>query len=217
MARDNTKKQKGRSLAKGPVGLIGLGLLVFGVLSLIFGGNGFSSDPVDGAVNGQNFLGFEGNGWSNLLTAGAGALLVFAAPTHWGAKSVSLIVGLVLGAASVIALADGVGDVFGIFAANGPTTLLWGAASAALIILALLPRIGKKRGEDDAADRDRTRDRERVVERERLVTEPADRDERVTPGGDRDVVASASRESTGESVRSGGAVAGSRVQRDEQS
>jgi hypothetical protein len=163
------KRDKGISLAKGPVGIIGIILLAYGVLALIFGGNGFTTDPVDGTVQGTKWLGFEGNGWSNLLTAVAGALLLFGSPTHWGAKSLSLIVGLVLGAASVIALFDG-DDVFGIFAANGLTKLAWGVAAAILIVLALLPRVGGGRHDDDTTAR-RTDDR---FDRDRRTT--ADRD-----------------------------------------
>ncbi len=65
----------------------------------------------------------------------------------------AVVVGLVLGAASVISLvtqwADGAFGVFGIFAANGPTTLAWGAVAAALLLSALLPRIGRGREDDD--------------------------------------------------------------------
>jgi len=145
-------RDKGVSLAKGPVGIVGIILLAYGVLALIFGGNGFTTDPVDGTVQGTKWLGFEGNGWSNLLTAGAGALLLFGSATHWGAKGLSLIVGLVLGAASVIAMFDG-DDVFGIFAANGLTELAWGIAAAVLIVLALLPRVGGGRRDDDVGRR----------------------------------------------------------------
>ena len=49
--------------------------------------------------------------------------------------------GLALGAAAVIAMIDG-DDVFGIFAANGLTELVWGIAAAILLVLALLPRVG---------------------------------------------------------------------------
>ena len=87
-------KSKGVSLAKGPVGLIGMALLAFGVLALIFGGRGFEMDFPSGTQNGKRFLGVEGNGWTNLLFIGAGALLLFGSPTHWGAKGLSLIVGL---------------------------------------------------------------------------------------------------------------------------
>ena len=150
MAR--TQRDKGISLAKGPVGIVGIVLLAYGVLALIFGSSDFTADPVDGTVQGTKWLGFEGNGWSNLLTAVAGALLLFGSPTHWGAKGLSLIVGLALGAASVIAMVDG-DDVFGIFAANGLTALAWGVSAAVLIVLALLPRVGGGRRDDDVPQR----------------------------------------------------------------
>jgi len=127
-------------LAKGPVAIVGLLLLAYGVLALIFGDANFEAAPIDGDVQGEPFLGILGNGWTNLLFAAAGALLLLGAPLHWGAKGLSLIVGLVLGAASTIALWYG-DDVFGIFAADGPTTLAWGAPAAILLVLALLPRI----------------------------------------------------------------------------
>jgi hypothetical protein len=148
-------RTKGTSLAKGPVGIVGMLLLAYGITALIFGGRSFSTSPVDGTVNGETWLGLEVNGWSDLLFIGAGALLLFGAPLHWGAKTLSLVVGLALGAASVISLADG-DDVFGIFAANGRTSLAWGVAAAVLLVLALLPRVGgRKRTDHDAAiDRD---------------------------------------------------------------
>lgn len=152
MARND--RSGGVSLAKGPAGIIGLALLAYGITGLIFGGNGFTSDPVSGTANGSTWLGIEGNGWTNLLFAGSGALLLFGAPLHWGAKTLALVVGLVLGAASVIALVDGQ-DVFGIFAANGLTKLVWGVAAAVLLVVALLPRVGKRERTDD---RSRTRD-----------------------------------------------------------
>ena len=167
-------REKGVSLAKGPVGIVGIALLAYGISALIFGGHQTRLSPVDGTVTGSTWLGLEVNLWSSLLFTGAGALLLFGSPTHWGAKSLSLIVGLVLGAASVIALFDG-DDVFGIFAANGWTKLAWGAAGTALIVLSLLPRVGggkKRRTDDDDADEDRSR---RRVEREprRAEREPA--------------------------------------------
>jgi hypothetical protein len=141
------KRDKGVSLAKGPVGIIGMILLAYGVTALIFGGRSFTTQALDGTVNGETWLGLEVNGWSDLLFIGTGAALMFGAPLHWGAKSVSLIVGLVLAAAAVISFVDG-DDVLGIFAANGRTTLVWAVAAAVLIVLALLPRVGGGRRED---------------------------------------------------------------------
>jgi hypothetical protein len=43
MAKDaNTK---GASLAKGPVAIVGIALLAYGITGLIFGGNGFAAAP----------------------------------------------------------------------------------------------------------------------------------------------------------------------------
>jgi hypothetical protein len=66
----------------------------------------------------------EPNGWSALLFLAAGLLLLFSAPLHWGAKSMSLLVGWVMIAVTVIAVIRGDG-VFGILAANHLTELIW--------------------------------------------------------------------------------------------
>ena len=139
----NIKSTKGTSLAKGPVGLIGLALLAYGITALIFGGHSFAQHAPNGAVHGGSWLGLEVNGWSGLLFIAAGLLLLLAAPLHWSAKGMSLIVGLALGAAAVIALANGHGAV-GVFAANHLTELVWGAAAALLIVTSQLPRVGGK-------------------------------------------------------------------------
>jgi hypothetical protein len=152
MARHDPKPSKGISLAKGPIGLIGLAMLAYGITALIFGGHSFTTHPLDGTVNGKTWLGLEVNPWTSLLFVAAGGLLMFGAPLHWGAKTVGMLVGLALGAAAVIALIDG-NDVFGIFAANGLTKLVWGAGAVALLLLSLLPRVGDKRHEQPADDR----------------------------------------------------------------
>src|SRR3954468_3973539 len=97
MDRD-TAPRKGVSLAKGPVALVGLAMLAYGVLAFIFGATSFAAHPLHGTVNGDHFLGLEANGWTALLFAVGGALLLFGSPLHWGAKTMSIIVGLVLGA-----------------------------------------------------------------------------------------------------------------------
>ena len=98
------------------------------------------------------FLGIEGNGWTWLLFAGAGLILLLSAPMHWGAKSMAMIVGLAMAAAAVLALVDG-SDVLGVFAANGATVLAFGAAAVALLLVAMLPRVGRKRREEVVVDR----------------------------------------------------------------
>lgn len=166
------------------MGLIGLALLAYGVTAFIFGGHSFSAHPISGTVNGKTWLGLEVNAWSSLLFIGAGALLLFGSPLHWAAKSLALIVGLALGAASLIALYDKQ-DVFGIFAANGLTKLVWGAAGALLILLSLLPRVGAEK--HDAAGDDRARSHRRVERQPRTVErqpthQRTTRTERQAPG-----------------------------------
>ena len=148
MGRDTTEPRKGVSLAKGPVGILGLIGILYGLSALIFSSHGFALHIPHGAVHGQKWIGLEVNGWSELMFIAAGLLLLFSAPLHWGAKSMSLLVGLVMIAAAVIALIRKDG-VFGIFAANHVTELIWAAAGVLLLVLALLPRVGRREGSDD--------------------------------------------------------------------
>jgi hypothetical protein len=166
MAKNNDGK--GVSLAKGPVLIIGLAMLAFGILALIIGGaTSFTAKPPSGMVSGETFLGLEVNGWSSLLFIAGGALLVFGSPLHWGAKGMSILVGATVIAAAVLAFLNK-DSALGIFAANGLTELVWLAAGLLLLLLALLPRVGGGKGDD----RDRGRRQEsrfsagRVVERE---------------------------------------------------
>ena len=152
MARTGRAGRTGTSLTKGPVGIVGMILLAYGITGLIFGGNSFTSDPVSGTVTGETWLGIEGNGWSNLLAIGAGGLLLFGAQFHAFAKAMALLVGFGFAAAAIIAILDG-SDVLGIFAANNATKLAWAVAAAVLIAIALLPRVGRKKEDPDARRR----------------------------------------------------------------
>jgi hypothetical protein len=162
-------RTKGVSLAKGPVGIIGAVLLAGGILGLLMGSTDFTTSAPDGDVDGGTFLGIEGNGWTWLLFAGAGVLLLISATMHWSAKVIAMIAGLALGAAAVMAIVDGT-DVLGVFAANRATMLAMGVAAVALLIVAMLPRVGPKR-EEVVAERDGTRNGR--FEREERVEEPA--------------------------------------------
>jgi hypothetical protein len=146
-------RTKGVSLAKGPVGIIGAVLLAGGILGLLFGSTDFTTHAPDGDVTGGTWLGIEGNGWTWLGFAAAGVVLLIGAPLHWGAKTVAMIVGLVMSAACVIAIVDG-NDVFGVAAANRATMVVMGVAGVALLVLAMVPRVGRRRdvvADDDAS------------------------------------------------------------------
>jgi hypothetical protein len=147
-------RTKGVSLAKGPVGIIGAVLLAGGILGLLFGSTDFTTSAPDGDVTGGTFLGVEGNGWTWIGFAGAGLLLLISAPMHWGAKTTAMLVGLVMAVACVVAIVDG-SDVFGVAATNNATKLVMGAAAVALLVLAMAPRVGRKRERDVVVDDER--------------------------------------------------------------
>jgi hypothetical protein len=58
----NRQKTTGVSLARGPVGVIGLVLLAYGVTALIFGRHRFAQHAPAGVVHGGTWLGVEVNG-----------------------------------------------------------------------------------------------------------------------------------------------------------
>jgi hypothetical protein len=155
---DTPRARSGVSLAKGPVALIGIASLALGVLGFIFASRSFGFDAPSGTVQGTNFIGIEGNGWTWVVFAAAGLLLLLGSPIHWGAKSMAFIVGVVFVVGALIALSDG-NDILGIVATNNWTKLIMGAAGAALIVLSMMPRVGRRRGGAPVATR-RDRDRE---------------------------------------------------------
>jgi hypothetical protein len=137
-----TRTEKGISLARGPALILGTILIAVG-LYLLYKAHSFpkfSNLPNGHApADGKFLFGlFAANGWTGMLTAVGGGLLLFGAAQHLLAKTMSLIVGVALGAAAVIALASG--NVLGMAAANGWTELGWGACAVILLFNSLIPR-----------------------------------------------------------------------------
>ncbi len=168
---DTTRPRSGVSLAKGPVAIIGFAALALGILGFVFADRSFTFDFPSGTVEGDTFFGIEGNGWTWLTFAAAGLLLLLGSPIHWGAKSMAFIVGIALGVGALIALSDG-NDILGIIATNNWTKLIMGAAGAALVLLSMMPRVGRRRGGAPVATR-----RDREIEAERRF----DRDRETAP------------------------------------
>jgi hypothetical protein len=153
-----TRTEKGAGLARGPALILGVVLEVAG-LYFLYKQHQFpplSNFPNGKApVTGKVFLGlFGANGWTGLFTAAAGGLLLFGAAQHLLAKAISLIVGVALGAAAVIALISG--NVLGLAAANGWTELGWGVCAVILLLNSAAPRRRRTVTEPAAAERGRT-------------------------------------------------------------
>ena len=166
---DTTRPRRGVSLAKGPVAIIGIAALALGILGFVFADRSFTFDFPSGTVEGDTFFGIEGNGWTWMMFAAAGLLLLLGSPIHWGAKSMAFIVGIALGVGALIALSDG-NDVLGIIATNNWTKLIMGAAGVALVLLSMMPRVGRRRGGAPVATRrDREIEAERRFDRDREV------------------------------------------------
>lgn len=139
---NETRTEKGMSLSRGPALVLGTILLAAG-LYFIYKQHTFPkfSNFPDGSapVTHKVLFGiFGANGWTGMLTAVGGGLLLFGAAQHLLAKTMSLIVGIALGAAAIIALVSG--NVLGMAAANGWTEIGWAVAAAILLFNAIVPR-----------------------------------------------------------------------------
>jgi hypothetical protein len=130
------------SLAKGPALVLGTILTAAG-LYLLYKARTFppfSNFPNGDAPKDGNFIFgiFAANGWTAMLTAVGGALLLFGLAQHLLAKTMSLVVGIALGAAAIIGLISG--NVLGMAATNGWTEVAWGACAVLLLFNTLSPR-----------------------------------------------------------------------------
>ena len=178
-----TRTEKGMSLARGPALILGTILLAAGLYFLYKQHDfpTFSANFPNGDVTvyGKVFGIFRANGWTGMLTAVAGGLLLFGAAQHLLAKTMSLIVGAALGAAAVIGAING--NVLGMAAANAWTEIAWGAAAAILLFNTIIPRrrrtvtdYGYASGEAPAAGDEYLADRGRYADDDTQV-----RDDRV--------------------------------------
>lgn len=161
-----TRTVKGASLSRGPALILGTILLVAGLYFMYKEHTflKFSNFPSGNApVQGKVFLGIFGvNGWSGMLTAAAGGLLLFGAAQHMLAKTMSLIVGVALGAAAIISLVSG--NVLGMAAANHWTELLWGVSAVILLFNVMIPRGTRTVGAEPGVGPSRRRRRHHAEE-----------------------------------------------------
>ena len=121
--------------------LAGLALLLAGIFGFIADASfdtGSSGDTdatgnADGALQGDGFLGFEVNGWHNVVHLLSGLVLMAAMRRRGSAKTVAIAFGLVYGLVAVIGLIDG-SDVLGFIPVNPADNVLHIALSALGVI-----------------------------------------------------------------------------------
>jgi len=176
-AAGDARDRQGMTPAQWYCLLAGLALLLAGIFGFIADATfdtGGSPDAeggnTSGALQGDSFLGFEVNGWHNVVHILSGLLLLAVFRRRGPAKTVALAFGLVYGVVAVIGLIDG-NDVLGIIPVNPADNILHIALSALGIFTGLTSR-GEYRDSDrslagetqrpGAADRDRGGRREAV-------------------------------------------------------
>jgi hypothetical protein len=137
--------EHGPSTAKPLPMIIGSILIAYGLSSLLKNSvfpNAADNFP-NGSPQGTSWLGIEVNGWTSFFNIAAGGLLLFGLAQHHLAKTMSLLVGLALGACAIIAVISD--NVLGLAAANGWTEVGWGIAAILLVLNMLAPRRRRER------------------------------------------------------------------------
>jgi hypothetical protein len=129
----------------------GLALLAAGILGMISDST-FDTGMHD--LQGDSLLGFEVNGWHNVVHILSGLLLLSAFRRRGPAKTVAIVFGLLYGIVTIIGLIDGE-DVLGIFPVNPADNIL----HIALTVISLVAGLVSKGHYDDdtAATGDRAR------------------------------------------------------------
>jgi hypothetical protein len=164
-ARDDGR-HTGRTPAQWYCLLAGAALLLAGVFGFVADATFDTSMTVDpepggnanGALQGDSFLGFEVNGWHNLVHLLSGAVLLLAARGRGSAKTVALAFGVVYGVVTVIGLIDG-NDVLGLIPVNAADNVLHLALSAVGILAALASPTDERRRRSAPAAHDDREDR----------------------------------------------------------
>ena len=133
MATHPNEDRLPKTLAQKYCLLAGLVLLLVGILGFLAEGSFETGD----ALQGGSFLGFEVNGWHNIVHILSGLVLLGAANTRPTAKTVAMGFGFVYGIVFLIGLVQG-DEVLGVIPVNGPDHVLHFLLAAAGIAAGLV-------------------------------------------------------------------------------
>ena len=141
---DSKQNPEGRTPAQWYCYLAGAALLLAGLLGFIADSTfdtGGSTDAeggnVGGGLQGDSFLGFEVNGWHNVVHLASGVFLLALAGKRKTAKTAALTFGVVYGIVTIIGIIDG-SDVLGFIPVNPADNVLHVLLSLAGIGAALV-------------------------------------------------------------------------------
>ena len=139
MATHTADDRLPKTLAQRYCLLAGLVLLLVGILGFLAEGSFKTGDELEGG----SLLGFEVNGWHNVVHLLSGLLLLGAANTRPTAKTVALGFGFVYALVTLIGLIQG-DEVLGLIPVNGPDHVLHFLLAAAGIAAGLMPATTKR-------------------------------------------------------------------------
>jgi hypothetical protein len=139
------QRDRGRTPAQWYCLLAGAALLLAGIAGF-FVDSGFDTG---GTIDGDALLGFEVNGFHNLVHLASGVLLLASSAKRVSAKTVALLFGVVYGVVTLIGLIDG-DTILGLLPVNPADNVL----HLALALTGILAAVAS-----DADDRDRRAER----------------------------------------------------------
>jgi hypothetical protein len=122
-------RDRGRTLAQWFCSIVGPVLILVGVLGFIADAN---FDHGQG-VQGDGFLGFEVNGWHNIVHIASGLFLLAMAKKRKTAKTATIAFGAIYGLVTIIGLIDG-NDVLGVIPVNPADNVLHVLLSAGSLV-----------------------------------------------------------------------------------
>jgi hypothetical protein len=132
--------------------VVGATLVLVGLLGFLAEAKFDTSVGGDGgALDGENLIIFEVNGWHNLVHIASGLFLLALSGRHATARAAALAFGAIYGVVTIIGLVDGK-DVLGLFPVNPADNVLHILLTAAALAAGLAPwREGGRRPESAAA------------------------------------------------------------------
>jgi Domain of unknown function (DUF4383) len=155
-------RHPGRSAAQWFCLIIGGTLVVVGLLGFLAEATfdtSAGSDP--GALDGENLVLFEVNGWHNIVHIVSGAFLLALSGKHRTARTAALAFGAIYGVVTIIGLVDG-HDVLGVIPVNPADNVLHILLTAAALAVGLIA--DRDRRDVRPAARDRRFERESRAE-----------------------------------------------------
>jgi hypothetical protein len=133
--------------------VVGATLVLVGLLGFLAEAKFDTSAGGDGgALDGENLIIFEVNGWHNVVHIASGLFLLALSGRHATARTAALAFGAIYGVVTIIGLVDGK-DVLGLFPVNPADNVLHILLTAAALAAALAPWRERARRPESAAAR----------------------------------------------------------------